>query len=567
MTPNKEKLLASSLDMLDLEWGPFMGSLSRDDAAFVRERLFRLPRPIQHSLLEKYSQLKSGFAANTYLRTVTDELFQILPPLAIKHFDDDEQSLRDLASNCASLCEETGMPVKPLTSRSALPIAIKKLVIPVNGIKSVNGLESGQEQIVFNLCSKVVNEFGLNPPQIEKPVTLTGAIRRMQDRNWWMKKLRKRFNQAREQAMRIIGKVNARYGKYCSDLTVSNRQSQKQSQLMRLDNIRLTNEFGDSFSLREIYEMGVSNPVNRRNELMTRMKGLENQAKTLGLSGMFITITCPSKFHSHYAKSGDRNPKWNGSTPYDAQQYLNSVWQRIRAEFNRRDIKQCGMRVVEPQHDGTPHWHLLMFYAPEHRDELMDVYSHYALLEDGDEPGAALNRCDFKDIDYTKGSATGYIAKYISKNIDGGHLDTDLDGNDAKLAAMRVEAWASCWGIRQFQQIGGAVITPWRELRRLKLVDDNNPELAEIHSAADNGNFADYLELMGGLFVKRTEQAVRPLYKEEVNPETGQIKQSWYDGLITKKLKGIIHKGQEILTRLHTWQVEYVSQPAMLAAN
>jgi uncharacterized protein YcfL len=46
-----------------------------------------------------------------------------------------------------------------------------------------------------------------------------------------------------------------------------------------------------------------------------------------------------------------------------------------------------------------------------------------------------------------------------------------------------------------------------------------------------------------------------------------QNKQSWYDGLITKKLKGIIHKGQEILTRLHTWQVEYLSQPAMLAAN
>ncbi len=92
-----------------------------------------------------------------------------------------------------------------------------------------------------------------------------------------------------------------------------------------------------------------------------------------------------------------------------------------------------------------------MFYAPEHRDELMDIYSHYALLEDGDEPGAASNRCDFKDIDYTKGSATGYIAKYISKNIDGGHLDTDIYGSDAKLATMRVEAWASCWGIRQFQ--------------------------------------------------------------------------------------------------------------------
>tara|TARA_B100000780_G_scaffold275731_2_gene242951 strand:- start:12460 stop:12678 length:219 start_codon:yes stop_codon:yes gene_type:complete len=72
---------------------------------------------------------------------------------------------------------------------------------------------------------------------------------------------------------------------------------------------------------------------------------------------------------------------------------------------------------------------------------------------------------------------------------------------------------------------------------------------------------------LGGFFVKRNEQAVRPLYKEAVNPETGQIKQNWYEGLITKKLEGVIHKGQEILKRLHTWQVEYLSQPAMLAAN
>jgi hypothetical protein len=53
----------------------------------------------------------------------------------------------------------------------------------------------------------------------------------------------------------------------------------------------------------------------------------------------------------------------------------------------------------------------------------------------------------------------------------------------------------------------------------------------------------------------RKLQAVRPYYEMEVNKITGLIKTSWFDGLITQKLKGILHKGKEIITRINTWQL------------
>ena len=64
---------------------------------------------------------------------------------------------------------------------------------------------------------------------------------------------------------------------------------------------------------------------------------------------------------------------------------------------------------------------MLFFIESEKLDALKKIIRHYALEVDGDEKGAAENRCDFKQIDPNKGSATGYILKYIAKNILGNY--------------------------------------------------------------------------------------------------------------------------------------------------
>lgn len=80
------------------------------------------------------------------------------------------------------------------------------------------------------------------------------------------------------------------------------------------------------------------------------------------------------------------------------------------------------------------------------------------------------------DINYDREPATGYIVKYICKNIDG---EFQENGEDAECwyrnltndVAACVRAWAGIHGIRQFQQIGGPPVTVWRELRRLEHAD------------------------------------------------------------------------------------------------
>ena len=63
--------------------------------------------------------------------------------------------------------------------------------------------------------------------------------------------------------------------------------------------------------------------------------------------------------------------------------------------------------------------------------------------------------------------------------------------------------------------------------------------------------------LMGGDFCKRNDQPIRPLYQEKVNEETGEVKQSYFDGAITLALKGVQYADKEVITRVHEWRIEH----------
>lgn len=355
---------------------------------------------------------------------------------------------------------------------------------------------------------------------------LREVIARAVDKAWWLRQIRTEWKRRFEHVSIMLGLTYVKTDPYISREVAIVQAARNRENEELLASCTAVNENGQSYTLAELAALGMGNKALRRGELMTRIRGFEEIASDMGHVGMFWTITCPSKFHS----VGGTNEKYNNATPRDAQRYLVGVWARMRAALHRLGIQPYGFRIAEPHTDGCPHWHMLLFVDPAQADAMNAVIRSYAMEEDGDEKGAKENRCKLVRIEASMGTASGYIVKYVCKNVDGHGVGdhktkengttyviaTDKFGNEEITASQRVTYWAQVWGIRQFQQIGGAPVGVWRELRRVQAdVVKNAPQpLQQAHAAcqkiesddpavAKQASFAEYMKAQGGATVGR----------------------------------------------------------------
>jgi hypothetical protein len=225
---------------------------------------------------------------------------------------------------------------------------------------------------------------------------------------------------------------------------------------------------------------------------------------------------------------------------------LKKVWAPAQAKLQRDGIEYFGLRVVEPHHDGTPHWHMLVFVNPDQAEALITTLRDYALAESPDEPGAQKRRFTVERIDPAKGTAAGYVAKYIAKNVDGEHVGTDYEGECAATeSAKRVEAWASLWRIRQFQFFGTPSVTPWRELRRLDVLPETmEATFGPLWRAANAPDWCDFMKVQ-----REGATRLKPLWEDRESAS--------YPGESVKRVRGVETKAGDasIVTRNHEWKI------------
>lgn len=466
-------------------------NLDREQKSFTDYKLARLPRhwrmdaELKHAEIAKREGIK---AANEWLRVLIEPLENLLNIAA----DDGD--------------------IKKLSEELAFKVRERMAFYAKN-----------PSALVWDWLQELCISYGVRyPHEYDKAQQAARLI----DGYWWLRNLRNAHARAREVAAINAGIVHRHKNLYVSDDTLERRGQQLRRNAETLHGIELQSESGQTMNLAEIAKAGMANPDNRRAELMTRITGFEELSIKYGHMAEFISLSCPSRMHA-VLHNGKPNPKYDGTKPHEAQRYLVEVWAQVRAKLARDGLKVYGLRVAEPHHDGTPHWHLILFYNPNAklakgmekikvRDHLRQVIKTYFLRDSWSEAGAMQHRVKFVSINPLKGTAAGYIAKYVAKNIGGIEDEQSDEGSESsKSAAARVEAWAATWRIRQFQQIGGHAVSVWRELRRVgEEVAEKVPSIFGAWLAAQKkeqqkASFAQFVESMGGLDMPPRESKLK----------------------------------------------------------
>jgi Bacteriophage replication gene A protein (GPA) len=403
-------------------------------------------------------------------------------------------------------------------------------------------------------CERLASKYTFGQSEKLSPAE---RMNRLLDRDWWYRKARTVRNQRLSEVEREMGVVRLGAQPYSSNRSIRCARYAQARTDEFMKRKQLVNHAGEKITLADCAKTNTSNPEVRFAELMVRVKGFEEVASDLKHVGVFLTLTTPSRMHRSLSKYGIFNPKFDGTTARQANKHLCRVGARVRASLHRQKITPYGFRVVEPHHDGTPHWHILLFVPSHNVDDLISTYKKYALEDSPNEKGARKSRFKAEIIDPNKGSAAGYVVKYISKNISGKGVGLDNYGNPAIESAERIVSWARDNRIRQFQQIGGPSVSIWRELRRLR-IESSNPALESARCAADNSDWAGFVKAMGGPNTSKKEQPIALHYDHTraVDIDTGEyvvIDQNKYGETSAKTIKGIEVHGRFVPTRFIVW--------------
>ncbi|WP_018691518.1 replication endonuclease [Algicola sagamiensis] len=550
---------------------------------FAQGRLSVLPRLYQGKIAREYARLyhikrrQRLYHANKWLRKVTDlmsstlntavDMNRLANPDSLKKYADElaRESLRKVLDVGDTMPEDASYFER-------LVKAFQVLVRFVNDHDMVHPLQAVKKRKI---------------PQEE----IESAVLKMKCEKWWLRKL-KRLRLHKLEALEIaLGNVGRETSAYSSEFAQNEFTAMRQSGQKWLEMMDLVNEHGDIIPMEAAANAGVSNPVNRRNELMLRIRETEEIATEMGYISVFFTITCPSRMHRN-------SPNWDGTTPKEANNYLVEHWAGCRLHLNSGHYKPSGrfvrgepvpyfgVRTVEPHADGCPHWHMLLFFPKEHLRQITSIMrQNFTVVDRGEltarraqkkerfaaykkarqiwglkkskgihtkEPRKPKDvfrpRFDYEIIDPNKGSAAAYIAKYISKNIDGHQLENHEDEETGKELQQQVNpvlAWASTWNIRQFQFQGSPSVTVYRELRRIR-EPVKEEGLEEIRSVADEGQWKEFVKLMGGMNIGR-DARFKTHY--EVTPTANDYAEA------SKEIKGVLdtETNQTLLTRLFSW--------------
>lgn len=412
----------------------------------------------------------------------------------------------------------------------------------------------------YSSLNELVRYFGLSLPYAENfdgdmdsfnPKLALKDIARTQDVKFW----KRRLNIQQRRAFENVAMANRMIDRYVSknSLDFFLEQQKKNREFLKNSTASMVDNPNVRCTLLDIYDSSVSNPKNRVKELKVRAKGAELYANAHGYESIFVTATTPSRFHSN-------SEKYDGSSARDGADWLMTQWGRARALFSKHKLDYFGIRCTEPHKDGTPHSHFVIFIKPNQIDDFVKLMrkTWVECEPDGEKNGKwAKGRFNWKKIDSSKGSAVAYITKYVAKNVFSDDKVSKSDENESMSLSensVNVRAWASLWNIRQFQFFGMPSVTTYRELRKIRSNESKEFVLPSsfkgVHSACDDGDFFQYIELQGKAYYKEQKRWNFGIYRDD------EVKKNKYgeDVFVIRGVECAATK-ERIITR-SDWELE-----------
>ncbi len=360
----------------------------------VARRIATLPLPLQGRMLRRFVDIrgtqekydaKRSYRANTWLRRTVarleprfEVLFRITQSMPLPwHILSSAEKTKDHASVVARECMQIALDIRDSEQDLSYEQVTAEIFEKLKDISKNLGVK-------IPFYSWQADELPLPALEI--------ALLKTQCETWWarqLKTVRRQYIELLEIATGQVGKdlykdkrtkKYKRVGRnpYASKTALREFNAAQASGREFLEMMELESSDGQVINLMDAVNSGIANPQNRRNELMLRIRETEELAEEMGYVGVFYTITTPGRFHAN-------SNKYQGTTPKDAQAYLNKVWARGRAKLNRLGIPYFGVRVAEPHADATPHWHMLLFMPKAKVQWVNAILRWYFIQEDKEE--------------------------------------------------------------------------------------------------------------------------------------------------------------------------------------
>ncbi len=334
----------------------------------------------------------------------------------------------------------------------------------------------------LNLLENKERYFSCTLPIINLPSGKKATqLNKLKCAKWWFRKLNKKINQQRELLKIVIGVVCIHNQPYASNETVNAYTRKIEAEKKYLSTMSFKcKKTGNTIFLADLK----SSDQRRFAEFLVSSKGIEKRAKSKGLVAALLTLTLPSEYHANPMHSDSL--AWKGYTPEEGYIELTSITNR----FNKMIHKAClydnnnyySIRTVEPNHDATPHFHILIFYRPEFKGIIKNAISYQFSDDYFNNKSNAYN---WIDIDENKSSPVHYLCKHFTYT------------DNSKKENIRVSANKYIWNIKSFEHTGlpSGTKTLWKNLRKKADIDLNTIE-KELQKLAINNDFYRFIKIL-----------------------------------------------------------------------